>query len=119
MERIFAGHFPCEERDGYVWVYMTNAPDTRLPEPVPEVPKLAVFSEKYKITHLCCEQPSHIDHVYIGLMEPAHGPFVHQSWFWRKRASIHVKEKKFGPIPYGFRMRPNSPSTNSAPYQVL
>src|ERR1700744_5833664 len=21
-ERIFAGHYPCEEHDGYVWVYM-------------------------------------------------------------------------------------------------
>ena len=31
VERISAGHFPCEERDGYVWVYV-NAPGTRLPE---------------------------------------------------------------------------------------
>ena len=23
-ERIYAGSFPCEERDGYVWVFMTN-----------------------------------------------------------------------------------------------
>ena len=24
VERIFAGHYPCEERDGYFWVYMTS-----------------------------------------------------------------------------------------------
>src|SRR4029077_10235292 len=24
VERIFATHYPCEERDGYVWVYMTS-----------------------------------------------------------------------------------------------
>src|SRR6266581_3184213 len=27
VDRIFAGHCPCEERDGYVWVYM-NSPST-------------------------------------------------------------------------------------------
>src|SRR5277367_2639379 len=31
VERIFAGHYPCEERDGYFWVYMGVA-GTRLPE---------------------------------------------------------------------------------------
>src|ERR1700694_4284957 len=118
VERIFAGHYPCQERDGYVWVYM-NSPGTRLPETIPGAPGLTVFSNKYKITHLSCELPSHIDHGIIGLMDPAQGPFVHQSWFWRKRGSIHSKEKKFEPIPNGFRMSPHSPSTNSAPYQLL
>jgi phenylpropionate dioxygenase-like ring-hydroxylating dioxygenase large terminal subunit len=117
-ERIFAGHYPCEERDGYVWVYM-NAPGTRWPERIPDAPALKLFSEKYKITHLSCELPSHIDHGIIGLMDPAHGPFVHQSWFWRKRSSIHEKAKQFEPIPNGFRMSPHTPSANSAPYQLL
>ena len=118
VERIFAGHYPCEERDGYVWVYM-NAPGTRLPDTVPAAPSLPVFSVKYKITHLDCELPSHVDQGIIGLMDPAHGPFVHQSWFWRSKRSIHEKQKQFEPIPYGFRMSPHSPSSNSAPYQLL
>src|SRR5215813_9677835 len=118
VERVLAGHYPCEERDGSIWVYM-NAPGTRLPETIPEAPALKVFSENYKITHLSCDLPSYIDHGIIGLMDPAHGPFVHQSWFWRKRASIHEKAKQFEPIPNGFRMSPHSPSTNSAPYQLL
>jgi phenylpropionate dioxygenase-like ring-hydroxylating dioxygenase large terminal subunit len=123
VERIFAGHFPCEEHDGYVWVYMAsggrkaigasggreaadNAPGTLLPETIPAAPTLSVFSEKYKMIHLDCELPSHVDQGIIGLMDPAHGPFVHQSWFWRKRASIHEKAKQFEPIPNGFRMSP-------------
>ena len=118
VERIFAGHYPCEERDGYVWVYMTS-PGARPAEKMAAAPALGTFSEKYKITHLECELPSHIDHGIIGLMDPAHGPFVHQSWFWRSKRSIHEKEKKFEPIPNGFRMSPHSPSTNSAPYQLL
>src|SRR3979411_2524239 len=75
VERIFAGHYQCEERDGYVWVYMAsrdrkaveNAPGTRLPETVLAAPSLPVFSEKYKITHLECELPSHVDQGIIGL----------------------------------------------------
>lgn len=127
VDRIFARHYPCQERDGYVWVYMTaggrgavdSSPAGRAAEKVPEAPALKTFSEKYKITHLECGLPSHIDHGIIGLMDPAHGPFVHQSWFWRSKRSIHEKEKKFEPILNGFRMSPHSPSTNSAPYQLL
>ncbi|HEY2119787.1 MAG TPA: Rieske 2Fe-2S domain-containing protein [Candidatus Acidoferrum sp.] len=118
VERISAGHFPCEERDGYVWVYM-NAPGTRLPETIPVVPELPKFSEKFRITRLECDLPSHVDQGIIGLMDPAHGPFVHQSWFWRSKKSIHEKAKQFEPIPFGFRMSKHSPSTNSAPYQLL
>ena len=127
VERIFAGHYPCEERDGYFWVYMSsrgrvvadNPQGSRLPETIPAAPKLATFSEKYRVTHLACELPSHVDQGIIGLMDPAHGPFVHQSWYWRNRHSIHEKEKKFEPIPNGFRMSPHTPSSNSAPYRML
>ena len=39
-----------------------------------------------------------MDHGIIGLMDPAHGPFVHQAWWWRSAASIHEKTKKFEPL---------------------
>ena len=148
VERIFAGHYPCVENDGYIWVFMnqssrsasdgggaaksgenrppqkaaaTKTQDTPLlvRNALEYAPKLATFSAKYKSTHLACDLPSHIDHGIIGLMDPAHGPFVHQSWFWRSKKSIHEKAKQFEPIPFGFRMSTHSPSTNSAPYQLL
>jgi len=127
VDRVFAGHYPCEERDGYVWVFMSSrerraadaTPGSRAAETLPAAPKLATFSKKYKITHLACDLPSHVDHGIIGLMDPAHGPFVHQSWFWRSRGSIHEKQKQFEPIPNGFRMSPHSPSSNSLPYKLL
>src|SRR6202790_1693729 len=118
VERIKAGHFPCTEQDGYVWVYM-NGQKTELPENLPGPPELPKFSEKYKITRLTCDLPSHVDQGIIGLMDPAHGPFVHQSWFWRSKKSIHEKAKQFEPIPNGFRMSKHSPSSNSLPYQLL
>jgi len=63
--------------------------------------------------------PISVDHGIIGLMDPAHGPFVHQAWWWRSRHSIHEKQKAFEPIPYGFRMSAHQPSSNSAPYKLL
>jgi phenylpropionate dioxygenase-like ring-hydroxylating dioxygenase large terminal subunit len=117
VERIFAIHFPCEEQDGYVWVYM---PDPALgDEPVSRAPRLPVFSPRYRLTHLSCEMPTTIDHGIIGLMDPAHGPFVHQAWWWRSRRSIHEKEKVFEPIPNGFRICAHTPSANSAAYKLL
>src|SRR5258707_14553135 len=37
VERILAGHYPCEERDGYVWVYMTSR-DRKAVENRPGIP---------------------------------------------------------------------------------
>jgi len=121
-ERIFAGSFPCAERDGYIWAFMTN-PEGRpasanepAPPPAPELP---TFSPRYKIAHLAADLPCSVDHGIIGLMDPAHGPFVHQAWWWRSRRSIRDKAKQFEPIPNGFRMSPHAPSANSAPYKLL
>src|ERR1700739_1237625 len=61
VERISAGSLPCEERDGYVWVFV-NAPGGRPVVSVPAAPELPKFSEKCKITRLECELPSHVDH---------------------------------------------------------
>jgi phenylpropionate dioxygenase-like ring-hydroxylating dioxygenase large terminal subunit len=63
--------------------------------------------------------PCHIDHAVVGLMDPAHGPFVHKSWFWRSRRSIHEKAKAFGPSELGFVMKRHRPSSNSRAYKVL
>src|SRR2546425_5382853 len=124
VDRIYAGGYPCEEHDDYVWVYIpepapvgagfTKAADSPFP-----VPRVSIFSEKYKMAHLTADLPCSVDHGIIGLMDPAHGPFVHHAWWWRKRESIHEKQKSFEPIPNGFRMSAHTPSSNSAPYKLL
>ncbi|HEY4355387.1 MAG TPA: Rieske (2Fe-2S) protein [Acidobacteriaceae bacterium] len=128
-QKIYANSFPVRERDGYAWVYVPPAGAGRVVEedvlpPVPELPK---FGERYRSAHLQADLPCNVDHGIIGLMDPAHGPFVHQAWWWRSAASIHEKTKKFEPIldeehdgfNAGFRMSPHAPSSNSAPYKLL
>ena len=120
--RIYGTAYPCVEQDGYAWVYLPSpgtgrvrAGEAHLP-PVPSAPK---FGDRFRSAHLTADLPCNVDHGIIGLMDPAHGPFVHQSWWWRKPASIHEKAKHFEPIPEGFRMSAHAPSGNSAPYKLL
>src|ERR1700723_2275478 len=119
--RIFATAFPCEERDGHAWVYIPRAGSGRKRETAEfrPVPELAKFGPRYRTAHLTADLPCNVDHGIIGLMDPAHGPFVHQAWWWRSRASFGKKPKRFEPIPEGFRMSAHAPSGNSAPYKLL
>jgi phenylpropionate dioxygenase-like ring-hydroxylating dioxygenase large terminal subunit len=116
-EKIGVRIYPACDQDGYVWVYI---PDKQgLPTTLPDVPKLPLLSEQYRLLHISATLACSIDNGIVGLMDPAHGPFVHQSVWWRSRASIHEKSKVFEPLPTGFRMRAHSPSRNSAPYKLL
>jgi len=124
VDRIYAGSYACEEHDDFIWVFMPEAVPagaglTRRADPPFPVPRVPTFSNKYKAAYLTSGLPCSVDHGIIGLMDPAHGPFVHQAWWWRSRDSIHEKQKSFEPIPQGFRMSAHTPSSNSAPYKLL
>lgn len=119
--KIYANTFPVAERDGYAWVYVPPAGAGRVValSALPEVPELPKFGTRFRSAHLQADLPCNVDHGIIGLMDPAHGPFVHRAWWWRSAASIHEKTKKFEPLPEGFRMSAHVPSSNSAPYRML
>ncbi len=124
VDRIYAGSFACAEHDDYIWVFVPEpatpgAGFTKAVAPSLPAPRVPTFSGKYKTAHLTADLPCNVDHGIIGLMDPAHGPFVHQAWWWRSRGSIHEKQKNFEPIPNGFRMSAHTPSSNSAPYKLL
>ena len=112
--RIKVRAYPVGERQGCIWIFMgSGSPaDGAAPPLLPEVAVAPAFAERMDF-------PCHIDHAVIGLMDPAHGPFVHQAWWWRKRRSIHAKEKRFGPSELGFSMLRHQPSANSAGYRLV
>ncbi|MBI3826441.1 MAG: aromatic ring-hydroxylating dioxygenase subunit alpha [Candidatus Rokubacteria bacterium] len=117
VDRLFARALPAAEADGSVWVHVPE-PEAG-DEARPPVPRLPVFGRRYRITHLSVDIPCGVDHGVIGLIDPAHGPFVHASWFWRRRDSIHEKARVIEPIEEGFRIQGHAPSANSAPYKLL
>src|SRR5207248_6057958 len=78
-EKIHAMHYPCQERDGYAWVFMAESRSSGAnPPPVPE---LQLPSKTYKISHLSAELPCNVYPGVIGLVDPAHSPFVLESLF--------------------------------------
>jgi phenylpropionate dioxygenase-like ring-hydroxylating dioxygenase large terminal subunit len=122
VERLFAKSYECAERDGYVWVFLPDPETSNITpknESTPPVPELPVFGGRYRTTHVSVEFPSDVDQGVLGLLDPAHGPYVHQSWYWRSSHNLRDKQKTFEPIPNGFRMVPHAPSANSAAYKLL
>jgi phenylpropionate dioxygenase-like ring-hydroxylating dioxygenase large terminal subunit len=118
LSRIRVRRFPVAESQGMVFVW---APGDRRDEAEPDAPPPVfpgVVGGGPKLA-LGLDLPSHIDHAVVGLMDPAHGPFVHQQWWWRSRASMHTKTKRFAPADAGFTMLRHAPSSNSRAYAAL
>lgn len=116
--KIRVKNYPVLEQYGVIWVFWgdKNADPAKAPPP----PKLSAMPEGktpniVKIATFKC----HIDHAVIGLMDPAHGPYVHKSVLWRDERSMKEKRKMFGPVPFGFQMRRHQPSSNSKAYKIL
>lgn len=116
--RIRVRAYPVRESQGLVWVW--TASDPRAPaEPDHEPPTFeGVVGGAPKLVERM-DFDSHIDHAVVGLMDPTHGPYVHQQWWWRSANSQHEKAKAFAPRPFGFAMTRHAPSKNSRAYRLL
>jgi phenylpropionate dioxygenase-like ring-hydroxylating dioxygenase large terminal subunit len=106
------------EQYGGIWVFMGDRQTDKMLSPQPPIfTDLPLTAQPQLLDSV--EFPCHIDHAVIGLMDPAHGPYVHQSWFWRSSKSSYEKHKNFGPVPFGFQMKRHEPSKNSKAYRLL
>jgi phenylpropionate dioxygenase-like ring-hydroxylating dioxygenase large terminal subunit len=119
FSKIKVFRYPLHEVSDTVWVYI---PDKKLHftcEPKIAPPGLILDPSK-KFLHVeTVVLPANIDHSVIGLIDPAHVTFVHQSWYWRSAKKLKLKEKHFAPTPMGFKMVRHEPSNNSKGYTVL
>ncbi|MDZ4715473.1 MAG: aromatic ring-hydroxylating dioxygenase subunit alpha [Cytophagales bacterium] len=118
ISKIRAWKYPVEEVNGTVWVYLPEKPG---PQVVPNEPPPDLHLEPgQELLHVeSIVLPTNIDHSVIGLIDPAHVTFVHQSWFWRSAKSLKLKTKNFEPTDRGFKMVKHAPSANSKGYKVL
>ncbi len=121
LSRIRAKRYPAREVQGNIWVFMgsSDSGGEAAGEGLPEVPVVPDIGERRAAISEAMIFPCDVDHAVVGLMDPAHGPFVHRSWWWRTRSSIHEKAKRFVPSHLGFTMARHAPSTNSRAYRLL
>lgn len=116
-QRMGVRVFPVKAAGPLLWVYIAKDGKDKMP-PSMEPPDISQLNDKPvmddKILLNC-----HVDHAVIGLMDPAHGPFVHKQWWWRSASSIHEKSKDFEPRRHGFAMISHPPSKNSFAYKIL
>ena len=94
------------EQDGLIWVYMAaqkargrRAKTSRRASAYRQREPRWIESQLFACA---------IDHAVIGLMDPAHAPYVHGRWWWRK--TPRVKEKHYAPLPNGFVMTRHKPT---------
>ena len=116
--RIRVRCYPLVESQGLVFLWMAGdargqgQPD----QPPPTFPGVVGGAPKL-VDRMVFD--AHIDHAVVGLMDPAHGPYVHQNWWWRSTASQHDKAKTFEAREAGFAMVRHPPSKNSYAYRLL
>lgn len=117
ISKIKTGRYPAVDQDGLIWVYIPAG--MLVGEPAFAPPTMpAAIPGGFKLVDSVLF-PCPIDHAVIGLMDPAHGPYVHRSWWWRTKRSMHEKSKKFAPTARGFKMVSHAPSSNSFAYKIL
>ena len=118
LDRIKVRTYPCREVQGNIWIFMGDGepPPAGSDGDIPVLPSACGQAPKLVET---MHFPCFIDHAVIGLVDPAHGPWVHRSWWWRRGGSIHEKAKRFGPSPQGFTMLRHRPSRNSYAYKLV
>ncbi|ODT87262.1 aromatic ring-hydroxylating dioxygenase subunit alpha [Phenylobacterium sp. SCN 70-31] len=116
VARIRVRRYPIVESQGLIFVWVGGAPEGEPDHPPPTFPGVVGGAPKL-VDRMVFD--AHIDQAVVGLMDPAHGPYVHRQWWWRTAASMHDKEKRFEPREAGFAMVRHAPSSNSRAYAIL
>ncbi len=111
--------YPVQEVQGNIWIYMTTSDSPTNQVPRLEVPQVPGFSDRSPQLAETLRFPCFVDHAIVGLMDPAHGPFVHRVWWWRSNAPLYEKSKTFDPSPSGFTMRRHHLLRTSFFYRLL
>ena len=94
VSRIRVRRYPVTESQGLVFVWIGADPQSEPDQPPPTFPGVVGGGPKL-VDRMVFD--AHIDHAVVGLMDPAHGPYVHQQWWWRSAKSQHEKAKRFEP----------------------
>jgi phenylpropionate dioxygenase-like ring-hydroxylating dioxygenase large terminal subunit len=116
--RIRVRRFPTHEANGVVLVFVASDPrSAEVPPPAPEF-GLGDLSEPKFVIHRTFAAT--MDNAVVGLMDPAHVPYVHNQWWWRPPSTgKKLKQKRFVPRERGWAIERHAPASNSLAYRYL
>ncbi len=116
--KVKVRHYPLHEANGAVYLFVADNPRSSAPPdisppdfgPLPDRPKF-IIEDTFN---------AHMDDAVVGLMDPAHVPFVHNQWWWRPPSTgLRLKEKPFSPSDRGWAIDRHRPSSNSKLYKWI
>ncbi|MBY0357194.1 MAG: aromatic ring-hydroxylating dioxygenase subunit alpha [Candidatus Obscuribacterales bacterium] len=107
--------YPVREVHGTIWVYFGDESESLLP--VPEAPGLGESLYEHTTNNLSV--PIHIDYAALALIDPAHVPYVHKSWWWRSAKALKAKQKHYVPSANGWTMVKHQPAKHSIIFKLF
>jgi phenylpropionate dioxygenase-like ring-hydroxylating dioxygenase large terminal subunit len=116
--KVKVRHYPHHEANGLVFIYISADPRFSGSPDLPP-PEFGIKADrpKFVVSRIFS---AHMDNAVVGLMDPAHVPFVHNQWWWRPPyVGLKVKEKQFEPSALGWAIARHAPSSNSLAYRFL
>ncbi len=116
LSRFGVKSYPVREVQGNIWIYMASSGHA---SPEVDIPIVPYFEDQSYQLAETVRFPCFIDHAVVGLMDPAHSPFVHRAWWWRSGNSLSEEVRPFDPSPYGFTMRKHKISNVAKGYLLL
>lgn len=109
---IRAQTYSVRESQGVIWLFLGTTSGAEIE--IPQVP-FAAEPQLFLTRRFHCD----IDLAVTGLMDPAHGAWVHASALWRGRRDVREKQKSFSPVPLGWRMDRHTASGNARAYRLF
>lgn len=113
--KITTEAYPCKEVQGNIWIYFGKQKNN--PPDVPTAPGLDGIT--YDQTTTTLYLPTHIDYAAVALIDTAHVPYVHNSWWWRSARVLKEKTKKYVPDGTGWTMVRHKPSKHSMIFKLI
>lgn len=115
-QKIKTRSYPVFEKHGIIFVYVSSNPRFTGEAPI-EPPEFGLRAEKPKFVVSQVFNAT-MDNAVVGLMDPAHVPFVHNQWWWRPPSvGLKEKSKQFIPRYRGWAIEKHKPSSNSVAYK--
>ena len=120
FEKISVRTYCVKESVGLIWIYLPAVMKGKQKEDKPVAfPDLGVPEGLSPCSITIVDAHGDYREAVVGLVDPAHTPYVHQQWWWRKGRAAREKYKVYETLPTGFRIPAHPPSGNSLVYKLI